>query len=305
MRCLESHANKLRKYIVPLISCSIDFYVRVFVRVYTSPLNVKRSASKHSYYYSCRGCETFHLQPVGTKIEQGNQKKYLPGTGPSIPQTCAECGRNHYMGGPIWSDPIHDQAFVAKLLENIKSSTEEDFATRERLVGMVTLISEELPDAPFYYDLPSLSKKIRCITPAILPMRSVIMNSNHRVSATHCNMHALKTDAPPEVMWDIMRCWVKKNPVKMKNFENGAPGKAILEKPPKFEADFTERPDADAESRKIKLVRFPELPANWGPLAKAKRYRFFAFNSVSTFPPSQLHFVPRMSQWKGTAGRPR
>lgn len=56
----------------------------------------------------------------------------------------------------------------------------------------------------------------------------------------------------------------------MTRYEQHAPGKMIIEKEPKLVADFTERPDADAPSRKVKLVRFPELPENWGPLAKAK-----------------------------------
>ena len=36
LQCIESHANRYGRYIVPLLSMSIDFYVRVFVRVYTS-----------------------------------------------------------------------------------------------------------------------------------------------------------------------------------------------------------------------------------------------------------------------------
>jgi tRNA (guanine26-N2/guanine27-N2)-dimethyltransferase len=40
---LESHANRYKRYIVPLLSCSIDFYMRVFAQVFTSPAQVKRS----------------------------------------------------------------------------------------------------------------------------------------------------------------------------------------------------------------------------------------------------------------------
>jgi tRNA (guanine26-N2/guanine27-N2)-dimethyltransferase len=142
LRCLESHANKQRKYIVPLMSCSIDFYVRVFVRVYTSPMNVKRSASKQSYFYVCSGCESFHFQAVGQRFEEGNKKKYTPGVGPAAPPRCEECGRAFHMGGPIWTEPMHDPAFVGKLLEYIKKSTQKTFATHTRMLGMVTVIAE-------------------------------------------------------------------------------------------------------------------------------------------------------------------
>lgn len=35
-----------------------------------------------------------------------------------------------------------------------------------------------------------------------------------RVSGTHANPLGVKTDAPWNVVWDIMRCWVKEHPVK-------------------------------------------------------------------------------------------
>ncbi len=41
---IESHANRYKRYIVPVLSCSIDFYCRVFVLVYTSAYEVKKSA---------------------------------------------------------------------------------------------------------------------------------------------------------------------------------------------------------------------------------------------------------------------
>ena len=40
---LETHANRYKRYIVPLLSSCIDFYIRVFVQVFTSPSQVKRS----------------------------------------------------------------------------------------------------------------------------------------------------------------------------------------------------------------------------------------------------------------------
>ena len=40
IHCIDSIANKHQRYIVPWISISVDFYVRVFVRVYESKLEV-------------------------------------------------------------------------------------------------------------------------------------------------------------------------------------------------------------------------------------------------------------------------
>ncbi|KAI3718964.1 hypothetical protein L6452_19849 [Arctium lappa] len=35
LACIESHANRYKRYIVPVLSVQMDFYVRVFVRIYT------------------------------------------------------------------------------------------------------------------------------------------------------------------------------------------------------------------------------------------------------------------------------
>ena len=37
-----------------------------------------------------------------------------------------------------------------------------------------------------------------------------------RVSGSHATPLAIKTDAPNEVLWDILRCWVKDHPVNIK-----------------------------------------------------------------------------------------
>ncbi len=41
--------------------------------------------------------------------------------------------------------------------------------------------------------------------------RSALVNAGYRVSGSHACPLAVKTDAPPHVVWDILRCWVKKN----------------------------------------------------------------------------------------------
>lgn len=45
LRCIESHANRYGRYIVPLLSLSIDFYARLFVRVYTGQFQCKESST--------------------------------------------------------------------------------------------------------------------------------------------------------------------------------------------------------------------------------------------------------------------
>jgi hypothetical protein len=48
-----------------MLSLSVDFYVRVFVRVFTSAAVVKDSATKLAYLYQSQGCDSFYMQVGG------------------------------------------------------------------------------------------------------------------------------------------------------------------------------------------------------------------------------------------------
>ena len=65
LRTVDSYANRYAKYIVPLLSVSVDFYCRIFVRVYSGAQKAKESASKSAMLYECTGCSVQHLQPLG------------------------------------------------------------------------------------------------------------------------------------------------------------------------------------------------------------------------------------------------
>lgn len=62
---IERAANKHQRYIVPLLSLHIDFYVRVFFRVYTQPAAVKLSCLKLGHFFKCTRCPCFWTKPIG------------------------------------------------------------------------------------------------------------------------------------------------------------------------------------------------------------------------------------------------
>ena len=46
------------------------------------------------------------------------------------------------LGGPVWSDPIHDRDFVQGLLEDVSSCPVEMYKTKDRIKGLLTVVSE-------------------------------------------------------------------------------------------------------------------------------------------------------------------
>ncbi|KAE8620088.1 hypothetical protein XENTR_v10010094 [Xenopus tropicalis] len=270
LHSLDLRANCYQRYIVPLLCISVDFYIRVFVRVFTGQAKVKMCASKQALLYNCVGCGTYHLQRLGKATTHGNNMKYSPATGPPVTASCEFCHQRHQLGGPIWAESLHDKDFVERILSALERNPKR-FKTSERIQGVLSMVTEELSDVPLYYTLDNLSSVIRCNTPSLLQFRSALLHAGYRVSLSHACKNALKTDAPPSVIWDIMRCWEKQNPVKRERLSETCPAFHILSKEPKIEGSFEIREDANPKSRKMGLKRFQENPeANWGPKARAK-----------------------------------
>ncbi|PON82089.1 tRNA methyltransferase, Trm [Trema orientale] len=266
---IESHANRYKRYIVPVLSVQMDFYVRVFVRVYSSASAMKNTPLKLSYVYQCTGCDSFHLQPIGRTIAKNNSVRYLPGFGPVVPQECSDCGKKFNMGGPIWSAPIHDQEWVASILADVKS-VRDRYPAYDRISAVLTTISEELPDVPLFLSLHNLCATLKCTSPSAVIFRSAVINAGYRISGTHVNPLGLKSDAPMDIIWDIMRCWVKNHPVKAQPPDQ--PGSVILAKEPVLQANFARAVASLSKAQAKKIARFlPNPERHWGPKLRAGR----------------------------------
>uniref|UniRef100_A0A8C1WIC1 tRNA (guanine(26)-N(2))-dimethyltransferase n=1 Tax=Cyprinus carpio TaxID=7962 RepID=A0A8C1WIC1_CYPCA len=270
LHSLDQRAAVYQRYIEPLLSVSVDFYIRVFVRVKTGQAVVKNSASKHALLYNCVGCGAFHLQRMGKKMSQGKHMKYSAATGPPVGPNCEHCRQRHQLGGPIWAEPIHDITFVQNVLGAV-SGNPTRFRTSKRIEGVLSMVTEELRDVPLYYVLDHLSSTVHCNTPPMLQFRSALLHAGYRVSLSHACKNAVKTNAPAGVLWDLIRCWEKSNPVKRERLSETSPAHRILSAEPTLQACFEIREDANPQSRKRHLTRFQENPqANWGPKARAK-----------------------------------
>lgn len=276
LRCIESHATRYGRYIKPLLSISADFYIRVFVRVFTSPRECKMSSSKQSMFYQCTGCRTLTFQPLGILKENPTEKnpkqvKYCIPVVPTIHDHCEHCNHRYHMGGPIWSAAIHDPEFVDALYETIQSEPYSKLGTQARMYGVLTVIKEELIDIPLYYAVDKLCGVLKLEVVPILKFRSALLHAGYKVSFSHACKSSIKTNAPPSVLWDILRCWQKLHPVKAERLENDPVIKAILSKEPAAEYNLLEiHPDANPVSRRCQLSRYPNNPtAHWGPGTRA------------------------------------
>ncbi|KAM3958385.1 LOW QUALITY PROTEIN: tRNA methyltransferase 1 [Aphomia sociella] len=273
LQCIEQHANRYSRYIVPLLSISADFYIRVFVKVYSGAVHCKKTTSKLSMVYHCVGCDHITLQPLGgfkpnPSVKNPEQmKSYLPA--PAVGELCVHCNQRHHLGGPIWSAPIHDEAFVSRVLMHVQENPGL-FGTAKRIEGVLSMVREELHSVPLYYTLDKMFGRVHLETMPMMIMRSAIMNAGHKVSYSHASKLSIKTTAPAQLMWDIVRTWEKTHPVKAAKLEADPTAKYILSQEIQSEVDLTERHDANPVSRRDGRLRFQFNPTPyWGPGSRA------------------------------------
>jgi len=285
IRAIDSHAVRHGRYVRPLLCVSVDFYIRCFVELYTSPVEAKNSASKLSYVRACATCHSFEFQPLIRKTVRGTNPHFgnalyqsnMIATGISdgtVSNRCTHCGQVAiHIAGPIYNAPIQDVEFIAALLKRLKETpVEERLDTHERILGMLTVVSEELHDVPLYFEYDQLMSVVKCPVPKFLTMRSAICNAGYRCSIAHSNPKALKTDAPISFIWDICREWARKNSIDPEKLRDDSAGRTILMSTTSREVNFAHNKLAVQKSKSECLLRFQDNKGkNWGPKMRAKK----------------------------------
>ncbi|GFF75968.1 hypothetical protein CNMCM6936_006757 [Aspergillus lentulus] len=276
---LATSAAKYGLAIEPLLSLSIDFYARVFVRVHRSPAEVKFTSGNTMLVFNCdSGCGAWTTQPL-TQTKQRLDKKGNPyyhygfAQGPTAGSHCEHCGFKTHVGGPMWAGPLHNPHFIQKILDMLPDVDRDIYHTVERIEGMLTTALEEdlnldtisssaptgtlaaeeeltevstsreysavIPRSdpslrdpfPFYFTLSSLAKVLHTSTISADAFRGALRSLGYRSTRSHAKPNTIRTDAPWDVIWEIMREWVRqKAPVKEGAIRLGTPGAAIMAK---------------------------------------------------------------------------
>jgi tRNA (guanine26-N2/guanine27-N2)-dimethyltransferase len=261
---LHSIATAAAKYglsIEPLLSLSIDFYARVFVKVWKSPADVKFLAGKTIVVHNCdQGCGAWSTETLSRNILKRNKSgkgtfwKHVFSQAPNTAPECEHCGKYRHLAGPMWGGPLHSRKFIQKILDDLPTVDKDIYHTTTRIEGMLTLaLEEEIPphprtdgltpppptkgraDAsildpyPFFFIPSVISKVIHCVTPDENALKGALRHAGYRVTRSHAKPGAIKTDAPWSVIWHVMREWVaQKSPVKEGAIPKGTAGYTIM-----------------------------------------------------------------------------
>ncbi|KAF4969627.1 hypothetical protein FSARC_3206 [Fusarium sarcochroum] len=256
---LNAVATSAARYgltIEPLLSLSIDFYTKFFIKVTKSPQSVKFLASKTMLVYSCdAGCGAWETQPMLRSRPAPNKKgngafyKHTMAQGPSADRHCDHCGMKMHINGPMYGGHIHSQEFIQRLLDQIPNADRSIYGTMPRLEGMLrTALEEYLPgpevkepvdpkDAqlatvdqyPFFVIPSRLANVVSCVTPSEDMVRGALIHLGYRTARSHCRPGSIKTDAPWSTIWWIVTEWIRqKSPVKEASIKRNSAAWKIL-----------------------------------------------------------------------------
>ncbi|KAL1589409.1 hypothetical protein WHR41_01986 [Cladosporium halotolerans] len=262
LHSIATAAAKQGIAIEPLLSLSIDFYLRVFVRVRKSPAEVKFLAGKTMLTYNCDyGCGAWKTQMLGRNTKQPSSKgdntfwKYSIAQAPSANSLCDHCGSKTHVAGPMWAGPIHNAAFIERMLKDVETADKDVYGTTERIEGMLDTaldeiyvtnyvpekgpahedliprtIPEQIDESPFFVIPSTLSKVIHSQAPSEAAFKGALRHAGYRATRSHCRPGSIKTEAPWSAIWEIMREWVRqKSPIKEGKLKENMPGYRIMQ----------------------------------------------------------------------------
>ncbi len=280
LHALATTAARQGLAIEPLLSLSIDYYLRIFVKIRKSPASVKFLAGKTMIVYNCdQGCGAYETQlllrnrKTPNKSGEGAFYKHSLASAPTIDKYCKHCGCKTHLAGPMYAGPLHSAQFIKRILDDLPNASSETYGTLPRIEGMLQTALEEAltPPAdgrssikddelaaiepyPFFFHPTTLARAMHCVCPDEESFRGALRGLGYQITRSHCKPGSIKTDAPWSVIWHIMREWVRqKQPVKVDNISKNSAAYTLLRLGEKEDAETKD--DAEQSDDKKKQTR--------------------------------------------------
>jgi tRNA (guanine26-N2/guanine27-N2)-dimethyltransferase len=296
LHAIATSAGRYGMAIEPLLSLSIDYYLRVFVRVRKAPTDVKLLAGKTMLVYHCEsGCGAWTTQFLARNKVMKNKNgdpmyKHGFAQGPSADQHCEHCGHKTHLSGPMYGGPLHNVGFIERVLAQLNEVDRETYPTMDRIQGMLhTALEEitfgtkldksngaqktqvldplipksdpaEIDHHPFFIIPSSVAKIVHCSAPPLAALRGALRHAGFRVTMSHCKPGSIKTDASWKDIWHIMLEWVRQR-APLKNLPKaGSAGHAIIAK--SSATGYTKTSTADMASTQVPADPAAEAQSN-------------------------------------------
>ncbi|CDJ56180.1 N2,N2-dimethylguanosine tRNA methyltransferase, putative [Eimeria maxima] len=257
LHAIAQAAAKQRKAVQPLLCLSVDFYVRLFVRIVESAEQCKYLQQKEGIVFHCPSCEAFVVAPLGTSVIKPAQRK----GGKAKPSKAPQQQQQE-------KEQQQEQQQEQQEEEEESSSSSRvwgDGPPTESGREFVDLCLKELETAK--ETLPGLTMNDR------IRGMAALRRLGYKTSHFHRDPQAIKTDAPAAVVYDVLRTHAIQHP------PNNIDKFPVLNKPIQTKGIDLSPPSSD-EIRETKGQNNKHVPRwlpnptpYWGPKSRAGKRR--------------------------------
>ncbi|MCQ1538392.1 tRNA (guanine(10)-N(2))-dimethyltransferase [Methanocalculus taiwanensis] len=188
LRMLIGHvAREMMKYdrgFEPLLSFSFEHFHRTHLAVVPGVRAADRTLASLGFIHQCPHC-SFRSVEAGL-VPSG--------------RTCPGCSVALLPIGPLWIGDIADRELCLRLLERIPGV---EFGSKARLSRLLRILAAELPVLP-HYDYHKEAKRLGVSPPAMDILLERLVQKGYGASRAHYSGTAVLTDAPPEVLEEVL-----------------------------------------------------------------------------------------------------
>ncbi|OVE74945.1 tRNA (guanine(10)-N(2))-dimethyltransferase [archaeon D22] len=170
IRKCQIQGAQYERALIPILSYSIDHYMRIFFRVEKGKQKVDKLLKSHKYFHYCSSCAR-HFESE-KNIEE-----------------C--CSKRMDSAGPLYTGQIFDKELVSEMNNNNQDKDNEK---------ILTLFLEESDMPDFFYDIHQICKKQKLAIPKTEKLMEKIREAGYRVSRTHFLDTAIKSDIDFETL---------------------------------------------------------------------------------------------------------
>lgn len=178
--------SKYKKFIDLKFSHSTEHYIRLYLTIDKGAKKTDSSLKKLGYISHCPKCL---------------YRKTSYGITPEIPSKCPKCGESFQSCGPLWLGNLSNADFIMKMMNILPSQYVKN---DEKILKFLTRCYEESEGPVTFYDLHKISKKLKISAPPLNKVLAELKSKNYFTSRTHFKATGIRTDAPIEILENII-----------------------------------------------------------------------------------------------------
>lgn len=173
-------AARFGKGVQPLFTLSADHYLKIFFRVEHGRGEANAALAQIKYGGTCHFCQ---------------KHKFF-----DFPETFTCCGKVDYYG-PIWTGELFNTDLCTTALAELSDMELPSKRKMEKFLMEAT----QAKGLPFYYALEYIASKLQVDTPSTKKLFAELETKGYRAMKTRFRKQAFRTDAPIEVVEEIVK----------------------------------------------------------------------------------------------------